>query len=67
MALTAADKRWIRTAFRAELAELLADMAVASTGSYDGATNVPDDDAPESKKDARRIGFSPPSVGTRKS
>lgn len=57
MALTKADKLWIRKAVREILAEVIAQEA--SHGGYDGATDVTDNDWSEEGKKAKRkrIGF----------
>jgi len=56
--LTAADKRWIRTMLKDEIAKLLEDMIAgqqsSAVGGYDGATIV-EDGAAESRR--KRIGF----------
>ncbi|HEY9462100.1 MAG TPA: hypothetical protein VIR54_03365 [Vicinamibacterales bacterium] len=64
MALTAADKAWIRKAFREEVEAVLVDYAAAQTGGYDGATDVSEeDDGSEQGRGHKhsRIGFT---VGT---
>ena len=61
MALTAADKAWIRKAFREEVEAVLVDYAAAQTG---GATDVSEeDDGSEQGRGHKhsRIGFT---VGT---
>jgi hypothetical protein len=56
--LTAADKRWIRTMLKDEIAKLLEDMIAgqqsSAVGGYDGATIVEDDNAEARRK---RVGF----------
>lgn len=52
MALTAADKRWIRKCVRDVLAEVIAEEAAAQLGGYEGATSTDEGDYEQG-----RIGF----------
>jgi len=56
VALTAADKRWIRNAVREILAEVIEAEAAAQLGGYDGATPADEGDFEQ----GRKIGFTPP-------
>jgi hypothetical protein len=63
VALSAADKTWIRKALKDEIKSLLDDMVagqVAAHGGYDGATSVTDDEWAEEGRKRPVIGFLTP-------